>query len=68
MTENALNPLLAKVKLPGRVFQLPSRGLFYQTGVLSDSVRNGEIQIKPMSALVELKSSEKFVVNVLQKF
>lgn len=51
----SLNPLLAKVKLPGRVFQFPSKGIFYQPGVLADSVRNGEIQVKPMSALVELK-------------
>lgn len=55
MSVNAFNPLLAKVKLPGRVFQLPSKGLFYQPGVLADSVHNAEIQIKPMSALVELK-------------
>ena len=56
MAENvSLNPLLAKVKLPGRVFQFPSKGLFYPVGVLADSVRNGEIQVKPMSALVELK-------------
>lgn len=57
MSENVLhiNPLLAKVKLPGRVFQLPSKGLFYPPGVLSDTVKDGEIQVKPMSALVELK-------------
>jgi hypothetical protein len=55
MTTNPLNPLLGKVKLPGKVFQLPSKGLFYQTGVLAESVHNGEIQVKPMSALVELK-------------
>lgn len=55
MTANALNPLLAKVKLPGRVFQLPSKGLFYQPGVLAETAKTGEVQIKPMSALVELK-------------
>lgn len=55
MSEPSLNPLLAKVKLPGRVFQLPSRGLFYGPGVLADSVKDGEVQVKPMSALVELK-------------
>ena len=53
--EPSLNPLLAKVKLPGRVFQLPSKGLFYEPGVLADTVKDGEIQVKPMSALVELK-------------
>jgi hypothetical protein len=55
MAEPSLNPLLAKVKLPGRVFQLPSKGYFYPPGVLSDTVKDGEIQVKPMSALVELK-------------
>lgn len=55
MAEASLNPLLAKVKLPGRVFQLPSKGMFYPPGVLADTVSNGEIQVKPMSALVELK-------------
>lgn len=55
MSELLLNPLLAKVKLPGRVFQLPSKGVFYAPGVLSDTVKDGEIQVKPMSALVELK-------------
>ena len=49
------NPLLVKVKLPGRVFGLPSKGLFYKPGVLADTVRDGEIQIKPMSALAEMK-------------
>jgi hypothetical protein len=52
-----MNPLLAKVKLPGRVFQLPSKGVFYaeEGGVLADSVHEGEIQVKPMSALAEMK-------------
>lgn len=51
----SINPLLSKVKLPGRVFQLPSKGLFYSEGVLAPSVNNGEIEVKPMSALTELK-------------
>jgi len=55
MSEPSLNPLLSKVKLPGKVFQLPSKGLFYQPGILADTVKDGEIQVKPMSALVELK-------------
>lgn len=51
-----MNPLLSKVKLPGRVFTLPSKGLFYKPGeVLSESVRDGEIQVKPMSGLTEVK-------------
>lgn len=50
-----MNPLLAKVKLPGRVFQLPSKGVFYKKGVLADSAKDGEIEVKPMSALAEMK-------------
>lgn len=50
-----INPLLIKVKLPGKVYQLPSRGLFYETGVLASTVQNGEIQVNPMSALAEMK-------------
>lgn len=50
-----MNPLLAKVKLPGRVFQLPSKGVFYRPGVLSDTVKDGEVQVRPMSALAEMK-------------
>lgn len=50
------NPLLSKVKLPGRVFALPSKGIFYKPGeVLAEHVQNGEIQVKPMSALTEIK-------------
>jgi len=49
------NPLLAKVKLPGKVFQLPSKALFYDPGVLAPSAKQGEIQVKPMSALAEMK-------------
>ena len=48
------NPLLANIKLPGRIFQLPSKGLFYKNGELDESVRDGEIHIHPMSALDEI--------------
>lgn len=48
------NPLLANIKLPGRMFQLPSRGLFYDKGELSDTVKEGEIHVHPMSALDEI--------------
>jgi hypothetical protein len=55
MSENfQSNPLLAKVKLPGRVFQLPSRGALYTNGELASSVTNGEIHVHPMSALDEI--------------
>lgn len=50
-----MNPLLNKVKLPGRVFQLPSKGVFYEPGVLADTVKDGEVQVKAMSALAEMK-------------
>jgi hypothetical protein len=48
------NPLLSKIRLPGRIFQLPSRGLFYKNGELDDSVKEGELHIHPMSALAEI--------------
>ena len=50
-----MNPLLSKVKLPGRVFALPSLGVFYPPGILAKSVQNGEITVSPMSALTEMK-------------
>jgi hypothetical protein len=53
MSDNT-NPLLAKVKLPGRTFQLPSRGALYNHGELDASTINGEIQVHPMSALAEI--------------
>lgn len=48
------NPLLAKIRMPGRIFQLPSRGLFYKNGELDDNVKEGEIHVHPMSALAEI--------------
>ncbi|WP_407306665.1 hypothetical protein [Acinetobacter sp.] len=51
--ENAsTNPLLAKIKLPGRTFQLPSRGVLYHNGEVAGS--EGEIHVHPMSALAEI--------------
>lgn len=49
-----VNPLLAKVKLPGKIFQLPSRGIFYKNGELEPHISNGEIHVRPMSALAEI--------------
>lgn len=54
MSEHGVNPLLAQLKLPGRIFQLPSRGMFYKNGELDPSVKDGEIHIQPMSALDEI--------------
>lgn len=51
MTEST-NPLLAKIKLPGRTFQLPSRGALYKNGELSS--QEGEVHVHPMSALAEI--------------
>jgi hypothetical protein len=48
------NPLLEKLKLPGRIFQLPSRGYLYINNELSSSVQNAEIHVHPMSALDEI--------------
>jgi hypothetical protein len=49
-----VNPLLAKIKLPGKIFQLPSKGLFYKNGELEPHITNGEIHVRPMSALAEI--------------
>lgn len=48
------NPLLAgKIRLPGRVFQLPSRGALYSTE-LDPAVHDGEVHVHPMTALAEI--------------
>jgi hypothetical protein len=54
MSEMTPNPLLESLKLPGRIFQLPSRGIFYHNGELADSIKDGEIHVRPMSALDEI--------------
>jgi len=48
------NPLLDKIKLPGRIFQLPSRGIFYKNGELSPSVKEAELHVRAMSAIDEI--------------
>ena len=48
------NPLLQKIRLPGRIFQLPSRGLFYNNGELENTVKDGEIHVHAMSAFAEI--------------
>lgn len=66
-TETALpeNPLLATLRqrLPGETFRLPSGGIFYRNGELSDDVSNGEVHVLPMTALDEitLKSPDKLL-------
>jgi hypothetical protein len=48
------NPLLDKLKLPGRIFQLPSRGIFYKDGELTQSVKEAELHVQAMSAIDEI--------------
>lgn len=48
------NPLLAKLRIPGETFRLPSHGVFYTNGELSDDVRNGEVEVYPMTAQDEI--------------
>lgn len=51
-TQTKTNPLMTALKLPGRTFQLPSRGAFYKNGELNPP--EGEIHVHPMSALTEI--------------
>lgn len=46
------NPLMAKLKLPGRTFQLPSRGALYHNGEISSA--DGELHVHALSALAEI--------------
>ena len=48
------NPLLARIRIPGETFRLPSGGLFYEPGVLSEKVMDGEIYVYPMTAMDEI--------------
>ncbi len=60
MTENNDNPLLQKLKLPGKRFRLPSRGLFYSNGEIDESVQDGEVEVFSMTTIdeVTLRSPE----------
>lgn len=51
---SSVNPLLAKIKIPGRIFPLPSAGTFYTNGELAAGVENGEVHVHPMTALDEI--------------
>lgn len=48
------NPLLARIRIPGETFRLPSGGLFYQPGVLAPEVTDGEVYVSPMTAIDEI--------------
>ena len=51
--ENQTNPLLAKIQLPGKIFQLPSKGFFYDKELMS-SVSDAEVHVHAMTALDEI--------------
>lgn len=49
------NPLLDKInKMPGATFRIPSRGLLYTNGELDGDVKDGEVLVKPMTAIDEI--------------
>lgn len=48
------NPLLERIVIPGETFRLPSGGIFYNHGEVDGTVKNGEIQVNPMTALDEI--------------
>jgi hypothetical protein len=50
----AVNPLLARVQLPGETFKLPSCGVFYTNGELDASVKDAEVHVHPMTVLDEI--------------
>ena len=52
--EARVNPLLERIRMPGETFTLPSKGLLYNHGELSDDVKNGEVTILPMTAMEEI--------------
>jgi hypothetical protein len=54
MNDQIVNPLLTGIKLPGRTFQLPSRGVLYNNGELDHNITNGEIHVHPLTALTEI--------------
>lgn len=60
-----VNPLVTalKARLPGETFRLPSQGLFYTNGELSEDVKDGEVHVFPLTALDEilLKTPDKLM-------
>ena len=53
MSENT-NPLLSGFKMPGRIFQLPSRGILYTNGEINSTISEAEVHVKPLSAYDEI--------------
>lgn len=54
LNQAAVNPLLDRLRMPGSTFRLPSQGLFYADGELADGVKNGEVEVYPMTAMEEI--------------
>jgi len=52
--QKTVNPLLARVHMPGSTFKLPSGGIFYTDNELDASVVDGEVHIHPMTAFDEV--------------
>jgi hypothetical protein len=48
------NPLLERLRIPGETYRLPSQGQFYTHGELDDTVKNGEVEVYPMTAIDEI--------------
>lgn len=44
------NPLLARLRIPGETFRMPSQGVFYTNGELAEGVKNGEVEVHPLTA------------------
>ena len=53
-TTKKFNPLLTKIRVPGKRVRLPSMGILYQNGELAENVTNGEIEIFPLSTYDEI--------------
>lgn len=53
-TQRTANPLLERLRIPGETFRLPSQGIFYDNGELDESVKNGEVEVHPMTAIDEI--------------
>jgi hypothetical protein len=62
-TANSTNPLLSRVKIPGETIRLPSNGIFYVNGEISQDVTDGEIHLYPLTTMSEilLRSPDKLL-------
>jgi hypothetical protein len=49
-----INPLLQKAIIPGRMFTLPSRGVWYKNGELAADVMEGEVLVQPFTTQQEI--------------